>query len=66
MPCTGTPVENGLKKDVAIKILEFIFSNAYVYNFDISELNLELGDEFQRETSKETILDILRGIRIIP
>lgn len=66
MPCTGTPVENGIQKEPAIKILEFILSKAYVYSFDISELNLELGDEFKRETSKETILDILRGTRIIP
>ena len=65
MPSTGTPVENGLKKDAAIKILQFILSHSHVYNFDISELNLEIGDEQQKEISKQTIVDILRGTRII-
>jgi len=36
-----------------------------VHNLDISELNLDLGDESQQQISKQTIIDILRETRII-
>lgn len=65
MPCTGTPVKHGLQKNTVIQLLQFIIAKSYVHNLDISELNLDIGDESQQQISKQTILDILRETRII-
>lgn len=50
MPCTGTTVSNGLKLESTKKILDSI-ENTNIINMDITELNLELGSNHDREIS---------------
>ena len=47
MPCTGTPVKNGLDID-SLKHLLYHLKKKNVLQMDIAELNLELGTERQK------------------
>ena len=44
MSSTGTPVENGILLKPMKKVLRNIMNSNKMVNMDITELNLELGD----------------------
>jgi arginase len=55
MPCTGTPVDKGLKLDPTKIVLDHL-KNDNIVNMDITELNLELGNEKEKNESIKNIL----------
>ena len=65
VPCTGTPVKNGLSKKVTKTILSHIINNCNVINMDITELNLELGTQKDKNISLQNTLDIFDSINIV-
>ena len=65
MPSTGTPVNDGLQKSSAKKILKHIMGNHNVFNMDFTELNLTLGTKVQQGISQQSTVDILRTLKII-
>jgi arginase len=50
IPCTGTPVENGLHLEETKFILDEI-KDSNIINMDITELNLEIGTNKEKKTS---------------
>ena len=57
MPCTGTPVENGIKLDSFLYFLESLDMENMI-NMDIVELNLEMGKPNDFEISLKNIRKI--------
>ena len=62
---TGTPVDKGIHKDSASKILSYINNETDVINMDICELNLDIGTNEEKDKSLHNIIDILRPLDII-
>ena len=65
MPSTGTPVNDGLQKSSAKKILKHVMNKHNVFNMDFTELNLTLGTKAQQGISRQSAVDILRTIKVI-
>ncbi len=57
MPCTGTPVFNGLSLKSCKSILNQLFMNNIV-SMDLTELNLDIGTSYQRKKSLNNILNL--------
>lgn len=51
MPCTGTTAKKGIYVDAIKLVLDKIMKKTNIVNMDITEFNLELGDDNQREVS---------------
>jgi len=60
IPCTGTPVPDGLSLNYLLKLIEIIKPN--LVNVDIVELNLELGNEDDKEKSLKNTMIILESL----
>lgn len=58
MPCTGTTAKNGVRVDAAKKIVDYIVKKTNLVNMDITELNLELCNDKQREISMQNFLKL--------
>lgn len=56
IPCTGTPVENGLELKQTKYIIDKLLEYPNLINMDITELNLELGTEEQQLSSLNNFL----------
>ena len=54
MPCTGTPVNNGLELKVCRALIKFLM-NKNIVSCDLTELNLFLGDLNDKELSIKNI-----------
>tara|TARA_X000000950_G_C13912524_1_gene659553 strand:+ start:4131 stop:4973 length:843 start_codon:yes stop_codon:yes gene_type:complete len=67
VPCTGTPVKDGLQLNELFKILYFIHSISNIYHYDIVEFNPRIGNASNLITTIKTvrkILDIIWRIHI--
>jgi len=65
IPCTGTPVKNGLRLRNTKYILDNLI-NKNIVNMDITELNLELGNQKEKEKSiKNTLYLFNKYLNII-
>ena len=58
MPCTGTPVDNGMDINSIKNILDYLVTKNIV-NMDITELNLQLGTDEQKYASIKTVKHLL-------
>lgn len=65
IPCTGTPVARGIRKETASKLLSYINNETDLINMDICELNFDLGTNDDKRRSLYSIVDILRPLNII-
>lgn len=61
IPCTGTPVENGLGLFQCRVIFETIFKEK-VINVDLTELNLSLGTLYDKEKSIQNLTYLFKNI----
>ena len=67
VPCTGTPVKNGLQLNELFRILYFIHSISNIHHYDIVEFNPKIGNSDNLITTINTIkqlLDIIWCIHI--
>ena len=60
MPCTGTPVPNGLTMNEMYNIIRTF--GEQIINVDIVELNLELGDEYDKKNSYNGTIGIIDSL----
>ena len=60
MPSTGTPVDNGLSVDEVTGIINTF--GEQIVNADIVELNLELGDEYDKRRSFDATISIMNSL----
>ena len=58
MPCTGTTAKKGIHVDAIKPVLDKIMRKTNIVNMDITEFNLELGDDKQRETSTKNFVKL--------
>ena len=56
IPCTGTPVKNGLQLEQTKDIIDKLLDRHNLINMDITELNLEIGSEYQQLSSLNNFL----------
>ena len=56
IPCTGTPVKNGLQLEQTKDIIDKLLDRHNLINMDITELNLEIGTEYQQLISLDNFL----------
>ena len=59
---TGTPVCNGLKVDIAKKLVQHIVHNKEILNIDICELNPSIGSNEDAKESLHNVLHVWEGI----
>ena len=60
MPCTGTPVPNGLTMQQIYNIINTF--GEQIVNVDIVELNLEFGDEYDKKNSYNQTTEIIDSL----
>jgi arginase len=60
MPCTGTTAKKGVRVDAIKPVLDKIMKKTNIVNMDITELNLELGDDKQREISMKNFVKLFQ------
>ena len=60
MPCTGTTAKKGVRVDAIKPVLDKIMKKTNIVNMDITELNLELGDDNQREVSMTNFVKLFQ------
>ena len=58
MPCTGTTAKKGIHVDAIKSVLDKIMKKTNIVNMDITEFNLEIGDDKQRETSTKNFVKL--------
>jgi arginase len=58
MPCTGTTAKKGVRVDAIKVVLDKIVRRTNMVNMDITEFNLELGDDKQREISMKNFVKL--------
>ena len=56
IPCTGTPVKKGLQLEQTKHILDKLTDKPNLINMDITELNLDIGSEYQQLSSLNNFL----------
>ena len=56
IPCTGTPVKNGLQLEQTKDIIDKLLDRPNLINMDITELNLDIGTEYQQLISLDNFL----------
>ena len=56
IPCTGTPVKNGLQLEQTKDIIDKLLDKHNLINMDITELNLDIGNKYQQLTSLDNFL----------
>ena len=56
IPCTGTPVKNGLQLEQTKDIIDKLLDRHNLINMDITELNLDIGSRYQQLTSLDNFL----------
>ena len=61
MPCTGTPVKNGLNVKESINLMKYL-EKYNIVTMDISELNLELGTIDDKMKSITNFFKIFKSI----
>ena len=67
VPCTGTPVKNGLQLKELLQILYFIHSISNIQHYDIVEFNPRIGNGDNFITTMNTVkqlLDVIWNIHI--
>lgn len=65
IPCTGTTVKRGLKRSTASLLLKYINENTDVINMDFCELNLDIGNEYQKKNSLYNTLSMLKPLKLL-
>lgn len=58
MPCTGTPVSNGINLKSCKNLIQKINEKFNIVSIDITELNLKLGNKYQQDLSLKNFLKI--------
>ena len=56
IPCTGTPVKNGLQLEQTKDIIDKLLDRHNLINMDITELNLDIGSKYQQLTSLDNFI----------
>lgn len=59
IPSTGTPVKGGIELNKAISLLKYLY-NKNVVNFDITELNSELGSKADASKSQKNTVKLFK------
>lgn len=60
MPCTGTTARRGVHVEAIKPILDKIVRRTNLVNMDITEFNLEIGDDKQREISMKNFVKLFQ------
>jgi len=60
MPCTGTTARRGVHVEAIKPVLDKIVRRTNLVNMDITEFNLEIGDDRQRETSMKNFVKLFQ------
>ena len=59
IPCTGTPVNGGIPLNQGIELIKFLM-NKNIVSFDITEINLDLGNSINKITSFNNIIRLFK------
>ena len=60
MPCTGTVANRGVRVDAVKPILDKIMKKTNLINLDITEFNLEIGNEREKDLSISNFIKLFR------
>lgn len=60
MPCTGTTARRGVHVEAIKPVLDKIVRRTNLVNMDITEFNLEIGDDKQREVSMKNFVKLFQ------
>jgi arginase len=60
MPCTGTVASRGVRVDAVKPILDKIMKKTNLINLDITEFNLEIGNEREKDVSIRNFIKLFR------
>ena len=60
MPCTGTTARRGVHVEAIRPVLDKIVRRTNLVNMDITEFNLEIGDDRQREVSMKNFVKLFQ------